>query len=301
MTDATCNHMPIDEMESIWRGLYVRARGALKLGAFGLGVMRLPADFERMPAHMHKFDGQEEVYIPLEGSGWIELGGERKAVDPQTAVRVGPDVVRRLGSGSEGMTMLIAGGTPGKAYEPFAEMETGAPEPDPASLPGIRDAEGAESSDDWTLAAVDGAGAIRGVFKGVTFYPLGRALGQRSFGIAVLEMEPGGEHSGYPLHKHDQDRQVEVYVAAEGSGHVIVDGSHVDVGNGEMVAIGPDAERQWFAGAQGLRLIALGAPEGKAYEGNQPTLIETEEDEAEAQGDEASGEQPGPPKPDNDQ
>lgn len=276
MSQATAGvtHMPIDEMEAIWRGSYRRARGELGLTAFGLGVMDLPPDFDRMPRHVHTFDDQEEVYIPLSGSGWIDVGGERVHVDDGVAVRVGPTASRTLISGPDGLRVLIVGGTPGQAYEPFAPLELGAPEPNPADLPGIQATEGYDSSEDYIAIPIEGCGALSGIVEGVTFYPLGKALGTSAFGLGEFTIDPHGEsESNYPRHTHAEDQQDEVYVVATGSGFVEAGDERIALSEGEMIRIAPDVVRKWHAGDDGVRVIAIGAPAGKAYESNKPTIV----------------------------
>lgn len=262
-------HKPIDAMETIWRGSYTRARGELDVTAFGLGVMQLPPDYDRIPPHTHSFDGQEEVYLPLAGSGQIVIGDEAVAIDPQIAVRVGPTAGRRITSGPDGLRVLIVGGTPGQAYEPFEPLELGAPEPEPAELPGIKaHADAAAPRDDADFAATQFS-AMEHVYdnsKGVTLRSLRRELGVTAFGIAVIDIEPTGDENPYPLHDHEKDGQTEVYVVQRGSGTLLVDDETVDVRAGEMIAVPPEISRQWSAGPDGLRLVAIGAPTGRAYE-----------------------------------
>jgi mannose-6-phosphate isomerase-like protein (cupin superfamily) len=71
-------------------------------------------------------DGQEEVYVVLSGSAEIEIEGERIPLDPETIVRVGPGVSRRIVSGPQGARILALGGVPGAVYEPpeFTKIET---------------------------------------------------------------------------------------------------------------------------------------------------------------------------------
>lgn len=265
-------HKPVDEMESIWRGSYFRARGELGVEAFGLGVMDLPPDFDRIPRHVHTFDGQEEVYIPLKGGGWIDIGDHRVPINTGTGVRVGPTASRTVISGPEGLRVLIAGGTPGKAYQPFEPLELGAPEPNPAELPGVKADEFHESTEDYVAIPIESCGSMTAEAGDITFYPLGRALGASAFGLALIELRPTDGEGSYPLHVHEEDDQTEVFVIESGSGRVEIDGESIDVAEGEMVAINPGAQRKWFAGDEGLRLIALGAPAGKPYEGNKPTI-----------------------------
>ncbi|MGK2877074.1 MAG: AraC family ligand binding domain-containing protein [Solirubrobacterales bacterium] len=266
--------MPIDEMEAIWGGVFKRARGSLGIQAFGLGVMDLPPNFDRAPRHVHTFDGQEEVYIPLAGSGWLDVGAERVHVDPGVAVRVGPSASRTLISGPDGLRVLIAGGTPGQAYQSFSPMDLGAPEPIPGELPGIKAAVGYNSTEDYIAVPVEGCGVIRGVVEGVSFYPLGRALGVSAFGLSEIEIEPNTDgESNYPRHTHVEDEQEEVYVIARGSGTVEAGDERVELKAGEMISVAPEIIRKWHAGDEGIRLIAIGAPAGKPYESNKPTIV----------------------------
>lgn len=265
-------HKSIDQMESIWQGSYVRARGELETTAFGLGVLRLPPNFDRAPTHNHRFDGQEEVYLPIAGSGAIVCGGEPIELSTNSAIRVGPTVSRTFTSGPEGVVMLIAGGTPGKAYEAFAPLELGAPEPNTRELPGIKAEEGHVSTDDFNVKTFDQAGPISGALEGVTFIPLGRALGTRAFGIAAVELAGGEKGDDYPRHSHEEDNQVEVFVITEGSGTMEIEDEAIAVGQGEMIAVKPEAARTVKGGPQGLKMVVIGAPEGAPYSNSQPTM-----------------------------
>jgi uncharacterized cupin superfamily protein len=268
-------HKSIDEMESIWGGSFVRVRAELGTTAFGIGLMRLPPNLDRIPYHSHTFDGQEEVYVPIAGSGWIALDDLRVPLDAGTAVRVGPTVRRALISGPDGLEVLTAGGTPGKAYEPFVVMEKGAPEPDPAALPGVRaaaaeaEAPRTEAGDDYEAVELEGGGERTGMPRGVLFSAFGRTLGATAFGISELQLDPDvGE--AYPRHDHEPDLQQELYVAVSGSGTIGVDGEDVAVTAGEMVLVMPDAARHWRSGPDGLRMIVIGAPAGRPYKGSTP-------------------------------
>jgi mannose-6-phosphate isomerase-like protein (cupin superfamily) len=119
----------IDDMEAAYRGAFKRARAELGVEAFGFQVLDLPANLTRFPEHDHGQDGQEEVYIALRGTGEIEIEGERHPLDPETFVRVGPGVKRKLVTGDEPVRVLAIGGVPGKAYEPSELGKLGAPDP----------------------------------------------------------------------------------------------------------------------------------------------------------------------------
>jgi mannose-6-phosphate isomerase-like protein (cupin superfamily) len=119
----------IDEMEAIYAGSYKRARAELDVEAFGFQVIDFPPNAHQYPEHDHAEDGQEEVYIPLRGSGEIEIEGQRHRIDPETMVKVGPGVMRKIWTGEEPMRLLAIGAIPGKPYEPPEVSRLGAPDP----------------------------------------------------------------------------------------------------------------------------------------------------------------------------
>jgi mannose-6-phosphate isomerase-like protein (cupin superfamily) len=123
---ADCTAMRIEEMEHAFGGSFVRARASLGITAFGMQVIQLPPDSgELAPEHDHLHDGQEEVYMLLDGSCSIDVDGDLMKLGNGTFVRVGPGERRRLRSGPEGARVLAIGGVPGAAYEPPANSELG--------------------------------------------------------------------------------------------------------------------------------------------------------------------------------
>ncbi len=119
----------IDEMEGIYGGAFKRARAELGVESFGMGIIDLPANFERYPTHDHDVDGQEEVFIALRGGGEIEIEGERFPLDADHVAMVGPGVKRKVLPGDEGIRVLILGGKAGEAYSPHARTKLGEPDP----------------------------------------------------------------------------------------------------------------------------------------------------------------------------
>jgi mannose-6-phosphate isomerase-like protein (cupin superfamily) len=114
MADYTAKR--IEDMEAGYGGGFVKARAELGVSAFGFQVIQLPPDFSDYPEHDHSDTGQEEVYVTLAGSGWIDVDGERVDIDPETLVRVGAAARRKVHSGPNGLRMLAIGGSPGEAY-----------------------------------------------------------------------------------------------------------------------------------------------------------------------------------------
>ena len=126
----------IDDMEAAFGGAFRRARAELGASAFGFQVIDLPPNSgDLAPEHDQSFDGQEEVYAVLRGSGEVEVEGNAYAIDPETMVRVSAGVRRRLRGGPQGIRVLAIGGVPGAAYEPHPYTQLGGPEelPDPTA------------------------------------------------------------------------------------------------------------------------------------------------------------------------
>jgi mannose-6-phosphate isomerase-like protein (cupin superfamily) len=126
---ADCTALRIEEMEHAFGGAFVRARASLRVTAFGMQVIQLPPESgDLAPEHDHLHDGQEEVYVLLDGSCEIDVADQRIALGDDTFVRVGPGERRRLRSGPDGARVLAIGACPGRPYEPPPNSELGGPE-----------------------------------------------------------------------------------------------------------------------------------------------------------------------------
>jgi uncharacterized cupin superfamily protein len=90
----------------------------LGVTAWGMNVIEFAPDCPSYPEHDHAADGQEEVYIVLEGTATLHAGKRQWPLEAGTFVRVAPAVKRKLVPGSAGAIVLVLGGTPGKAYAP---------------------------------------------------------------------------------------------------------------------------------------------------------------------------------------
>ena len=60
--------------------------------------------------------------------------------------------------------------------------------------------------------------------------------------------------------------QEEVYIALRGSGTLEADGEKYALDPDHIVRVGPAVKRKVIAGPEGLRLLALGATPGEAYD-----------------------------------
>ncbi len=79
MADYTAKR--INDMEAGFGGGFVKARAELGVTSFGMQVIQLPPDYGDYPEHDHAENGQEEVYLALGGSGWMDIEGERVELD----------------------------------------------------------------------------------------------------------------------------------------------------------------------------------------------------------------------------
>ncbi len=92
-------------------------RGALGVSAWGMNVLELAPHSTGYPEHDHTQDGQEEVYVVLEGTAFLTVDGAETRVPAGTFVRVPPQLKRKFVTKADGAVLLALGGTPGKAYD----------------------------------------------------------------------------------------------------------------------------------------------------------------------------------------
>jgi mannose-6-phosphate isomerase-like protein (cupin superfamily) len=131
---------------------------------------------------------------------------------------------------------------------------------------------------DVTHVKIEDVEAIEGVLDGIKFHKAAAGLGVSSFGISIIEMAPGADE--YPEHDHSAEGiggqmfakrpgqlgQEEVYIALQGSGTVEADGERYPLDQDHIVRLGPEVRRKVMPGPDGLRLLALGATPGEAYD-----------------------------------
>jgi len=91
------------------------ARQALDVTAWGMNVMEIDGGCTGYPAHDHKHDKQEEVYVVLKGQAVLHADDREFPLDEGAIVRVPPQVHRTF-STETGVTLLALGGTPGAPY-----------------------------------------------------------------------------------------------------------------------------------------------------------------------------------------
>jgi len=130
---------------------------------------------------------------------------------------------------------------------------------------------------DITHTGIEEIEALEG-FEGIRLRRAAAGLGISSFGISIIELAPGADQ--YPEHDHSADGiggqmfakrpqqlgQEEVYFALSGSGILEADGEQFPLDRDHVVRVGPAVKRKITPGPDGLRLLALGATPGKAYD-----------------------------------
>jgi uncharacterized cupin superfamily protein len=118
-----------DEFETYFLGSMSRVRSGLGVESFGMQLIRMGPNENRYPEHDHSHDGQEEVYVVLQGEATLQVGGEEHRLAPGVFARVGPAEKRKIVTGDDGVKLLALGGMPGKAFEPVGFTNEGEPDP----------------------------------------------------------------------------------------------------------------------------------------------------------------------------
>ncbi|PSP27090.1 cupin [Halobacteriales archaeon QH_2_65_14] len=95
-----------EDVEQLAPGMHFM-RNALDCDNLGVTVIEADAGWEGKE-HDHADEGEEEVYVLLDGSGRMTIEDEEVSLDAGDAVRVDPDASRRLAFDEES-TMVIAG------------------------------------------------------------------------------------------------------------------------------------------------------------------------------------------------
>lgn len=123
-----------EQMEPIYDGLARRARATLGVTGWGMQVMTLPPNWDGYPNHRHDANvedaNQEEVYLPLEGSGLLYADDEVFELRPGMMARVGPEQLRRIVPGDEGIRFVALWAVPA-TFDPSPWTELGGPPPVP--------------------------------------------------------------------------------------------------------------------------------------------------------------------------
>jgi mannose-6-phosphate isomerase-like protein (cupin superfamily) len=88
-------------------------------------VLDFPAGFAQYPEHDHAEDGQEEVYVVLDGQADFVVDGDEVTVSPGQMLKVDAGTKRKLYPGSDGVRVLAIGCTPVGVYERPEDFRSG--------------------------------------------------------------------------------------------------------------------------------------------------------------------------------
>jgi hypothetical protein len=114
---------------------------------------------------------------------------------------------------------------------------------------------------DYTLKRFDEMEPIFGGF----FLRSRASLGVTSFGMAIINFPPNAGE-GYPNHDHAESGQEEVYLVLDGAADFDIEGDTVHLTPNMALRVGPTTKRKISTGAEGARILALGAVPGGQYE-----------------------------------
>lgn len=106
----------IEGLPAIHGGIVKLAGAGLGIESFGLQVLDFPAGFEHYPTHDHSEDGQEEVYVVVEGSASFDVAGTQVETPAGTILWIAPESRRTCTPGPEGVRILAIGSVPGGGY-----------------------------------------------------------------------------------------------------------------------------------------------------------------------------------------
>jgi tetratricopeptide (TPR) repeat protein len=99
-------------------------RRRLDITSFGVQAFRAPDGIDVIREHDETLlgeAGQEELYIVLGGTATFVIDGESVEAPAGSLVHVQPTAKRKATANEEETTILVVGGTSGKAYEPSPE------------------------------------------------------------------------------------------------------------------------------------------------------------------------------------
>jgi len=94
------------DVDSVGGGLHF-LRDALDCANLGVSVLDVEAGWSGKP-HDHADDGQEEVYVLVEGAATVTVGDETMSMSAGDALRVDPATTRQIDA-EEASLFVIAG------------------------------------------------------------------------------------------------------------------------------------------------------------------------------------------------
>lgn len=98
---------------------------------------------------------------------------------------------------------------------------------------------------------------------GIRFRAVREVAGVSSWGMNVLELDPGCD--AHPEHDHASDGHEEVYLVLRGSAVLRADGKEHRLATGDLARVPGSVRRKLLAEKQGATVLALGGNPGRPY------------------------------------
>jgi quercetin dioxygenase-like cupin family protein len=100
-----------------WPATWKSMRHHFGITAFGVNAVTKDAGDVLIPEHGHAETGEQELYVIQRGAARATLDGQEVDVPAGSAVAVEGPVRRKFEATESPTTLIVIGGTPGKAYE----------------------------------------------------------------------------------------------------------------------------------------------------------------------------------------
>ena len=112
---ADVNEIP--PVKEDWPATWKSVRHHFGVTGFGINAVTKDADNVLIPEHTEERSGQQEIYFVHAGEVKATLDGEEHTLPAGSFLHCEPGATRRLESTASPTTLIVIGGTPGKAFE----------------------------------------------------------------------------------------------------------------------------------------------------------------------------------------
>jgi quercetin dioxygenase-like cupin family protein len=107
----------IPPVKEDWPQTWKSVRHHFGIAGFGINAVTKDAGNVLIPEHDETASGQQELYFVHAGEVKATLDGEETTLPAGSFLHCEPGVKRKLESTASPTTLVVIGGTPGKAYE----------------------------------------------------------------------------------------------------------------------------------------------------------------------------------------
>jgi uncharacterized cupin superfamily protein len=109
-----------ESMEGSGEATWLLARKALGTTSFGFNIVEIGPGGQ-IPEHDHAEEGEDELYVILDGEGVIRIDGEDHPAPAGTFAVIDPPLSRTILNRSDApLTALLVGVKPDGGYEPMS-------------------------------------------------------------------------------------------------------------------------------------------------------------------------------------